>query len=200
VESIFMKPRPHLLPLHPTLREAYDPGAFRTFGHALVDRLADHLNDSVGRRRPSSYPVGAPQEELAFWTTFMAQSGSRDEAIQAVLERSNQLHDPRYMGHQVAVPFPQEAMLGALTDLLNNGQAIYEMGPTNATLEHVLMNEVGQALGLPEGCSGVLCHGGTLGNLVALLAAQRKLGLQLDQDPWSKGIREADPFVVLVSE
>lgn len=195
-----MKPRPHLLPLHPTLREAYDPGAFRTFGHALVDRLADHLNDSVGRRRPSSYPVGAPQEELAFWTTFMAQSGSRDEAIQAVLERSNQLHDPRYMGHQVAVPFPQEAMLGALTDLLNNGQAIYEMGPTNATLEHVLMNEVGQALGLPEGCGGVLCHGGTLGNLVALLAAQRKLGLQLDQDPWSKGIREADPFVVLVSE
>ena len=26
-------------------------------------------------------------------------------------------------------------MLGALTDLLNNGQAIYEMGPTNATLD-----------------------------------------------------------------
>ena len=63
-----------------------------------------------------------------------------------MLERSNQLHDPRYMGHQVAVPFPQEAMLGALTDLLNNGQAIYEMGPTNATLEHLLLNEVGKAV------------------------------------------------------
>ena len=157
--------------------------AFRAFGHNLVDRLADHLEDSVGRRRPSSYPVGTPQEELAFWKAFMARSGSRQEAVQAVLERSNQLHDPRYMGHQVAVPFPQEAMLGALTDLLNNGQAIYEMGPTNATLERLLLNEVGQALGLPEGCGGVLCHGGTLGNLVALLAAQRKLGMRLDQTP-----------------
>ena len=195
-----MKPRRPLHPLHPTLREAYDSSAFRAFGHDLVDRLADHLEDSLGRRRPTSYPVGTPQEELAFWKAFMARSGSREEAIHAVLERSNQLHDPRYMGHQVAVPFPQEAMLGALTDLLNNGQAIYEMGPTNATLEHLLLNEVGQALGLPEGCGGVLCHGGTLGNLVALLAAQRKLGLRLDQDPWRHGIRQADPYVVLVSE
>ena len=195
-----MTPRRPLLPLHPSLREAFDPVAFRAFGHNLVDRLADHLDDSVGRRRPSSYPVGTPEEELAYWKAFMARSGSRDEAICAVLERSNQLHDPRYMGHQVAVPFPQEAMLGALTDLLNNGQAIYEMGPTNATLEHVLLNEVGKALGLPEECGGVLCHGGTLGNLVALLAAQRKLGMRLDQDPWRHGIRQADPFVVLVSE
>ena len=195
-----MKPHRPLLPLHPTLREAYDPSAFRAFGHDLVDRLADHLEDSLGRCRPSSYPVGTPEDELGYWKAFMARSGSRDEAIGAVLARSNQLHDPRYMGHQVAVPFPQEAMLGALTDLLNNGQAIYEMGPTNAALEHLLINHVGQALGLPEGCGGVLCHGGTLGNLVALLAAQRKLGLRLDQDPWRKGIRQADPFVVLVSQ
>ena len=35
---------------------------------------------------------------------------------------------------------------------------------------------------------------------MALLAAQRKLGLRLDQDPWRHGIRQADPYVVLVSE
>ena len=97
-----MKPRRPLLPLHPSLREAYDPAAFRAFGHDLVDRLADHLHDSVGRHRTSSYPVGTPEDELAYWTAFMARSGSRDEAIDAVLERSNQLHDPRYMGHPVS--------------------------------------------------------------------------------------------------
>ena len=35
---------------------------------------------------------------------------------------------------------------------------------------------------------------------MALLAAQRKLGCALDQDPWRHGIRQADPYVVLVSE
>ena len=136
--------------MHPTLREAYDSSAFRAFATTWSTGWRTTWR-TAGRRRPTSYPVGTPQEELAFWKAFMARSGSREEAIQAVLERSNQLHDPRYMGHRVAVPFPQEAMLGALTDLLNNGQAIYEMGPTNATLEHLLLNEVGQALGLPEG-------------------------------------------------
>ena len=65
----------------------------------------------------------------------------------------------------------EAAVTGMVTDMLNNGQAIYEMGPTNAVHEDVLMSELGVRLGLPEGCGGVLCHGGTLGNLVALMAA-----------------------------
>ena len=80
------------------------------------------------------------------------------------------------MGHQVAVPFPEGALVGMVTDLLNNGGAIYEMGPTNSAMEEVLMARIGQMLGLPPGCGGIMCHGGTLANLVALLAARRRAG------------------------
>jgi L-2,4-diaminobutyrate decarboxylase len=47
----------------------------------------------------------------------------------------------------------------------------------------------------------VLCHGGTLGNLVALMAAQRKVAQDMGLDSWQGGIRAfPQPLVVLVSE
>ena len=121
--------------------------------------------------------------------------------IERIITRSNHLHDPRCMGHQVACVLPAAAAVGMVTDVLNNGQAIFEMGPTNAVHEEVLMSEIGHMLGLPASCGGILCHGGTLGNLVALMAAQRKLGLSSGIDPWKAGLRAfSKPLVVLVSE
>ena len=63
-----------------------------------------------------------------------------------IIERSNPC-DPRYMGHQVAAPSPAAAPLAWSLLMLNNGQAIYEMGPTNAVHEEVPMTEVGQCSG-----------------------------------------------------
>ena len=76
------------------------------------------------------------------------------------------------MGHQVAVHVvPDGALVGMVTDLLNNGGAIYTrwVRPTSA-MEEVLMARIGLHMGLPEGCGlGVMCHmGGRLANLVAL--------------------------------
>ena len=71
----------------------------------------------------------------------------RDGLTADVIARSNHLHDPRYMGHQVASVIPETAATGMVTDMLNNGQAIYEMGPTNAVHEDMLMAEIGQLLG-----------------------------------------------------
>ena len=101
------------------------------------------------------------------------------------------------MGHQVAVPFPDGALVGMVTDLLNNGGAIYEMGPTNSAMEEVLMARIGRMMGLPEGCGGVMCHGGTLANLVALLAA-RRWHAGPEHDPWTEG--DDGLGAVLVSE
>ena len=190
-----------LSPLPPSLSNAYDPEEFRSFGHKMVDMLADHLAHSQNRGAKSSFPGHSPAEEMAFWkATIHGDSASEQGAVlEAILKRSNQLHDPRYMGHQVAVPFPREAWVGAMTDLMNNGQAIYEMGPSNAALEELLMQEIGQMLGLPDGCGGILCHGGTLGNLVALLAAQRHAFLKKGGDSWTEGV-EPGSVAILVSE
>lgn len=190
-----------LPPLPQALSNAYDPEGFRSFGHKMVDMLADHLEHSQKRGAQSSFPGHTPSEEIAFWKAALHGGAPSDQGsvLKAMLKRSNQLHDPRYMGHQVAVPLPQEAWVGAMTDLMNNGQAIFEMGPSNAALEELLMQEIGQMLGLPEDCGGILCHGGTLGNLVALLAAQRHASLRQGGDSWTEGIQHGT-VAILVSE
>lgn len=190
-----------LPPLPQALSNAYDPEGFRSFGHKMVDMLADHLEHSQKRGAQSSFPGHTPSEEIAFWKAALHGGAPSDQGsvLKAMLQRSNQLHDPRYMGHQVAVPLPQEAWVGAMTDLMNNGQAIFEMGPSNAALEELLMQEIGQMLGLPEDCGGILCHGGTLGNLVALLAAQRHASLRQGGDSWTEGIQHGT-VAILVSE
>jgi L-2,4-diaminobutyrate decarboxylase len=166
-----MPSNPILPSLTPALAQAYDVETFRREGHAMVDALAEILDEAQRRQAPSSYPGHLPQEEREHWKNVLPTMRSWQDVLKETTRRSNLLHDPRYMGHQVAVPLPMQAWVGAWTDLLNNGQAIFEMGPSNAALEDVLMNELGQHLGLPTDCGGILCHGGTLGNLVAMLAA-----------------------------
>ncbi|MGB1384504.1 MAG: pyridoxal phosphate-dependent decarboxylase family protein [Flavobacteriales bacterium] len=195
-----MKPL-SLSPLSDRLRDAYDPDRFERVSHEAVADLGNHLRQTQSRLASSSYPAPSPEEERAHWRTRMEQPSNVGDLHREVVARSNHLHDPRYLGHQVAAILPETAATGMVTDLLNNGQAIYEMGPSNAVHEEMLMNELGQVLGLPDSCGGILCHGGTLGNLVALMAAQRHLALELEVDSWKDGIRAFDrPLVVLVSE
>lgn len=194
-------PRPTLSPLSNVLREAYSPSRFESEGQQVLANVAEHLKQAQARSRASSYPAPAPEEERAFWENPDHHPSDMHALHGRVIARSNHLHDPRYMGHQVAPVLPVSALTGMVTDVLNNGQAIYEMGPSNAVHEELLMAELGAALGLPQGCGGILCHGGTLGNLVALMAAQRRVALDLGVDSWRDGIHAfPQPLVVLVSE
>ena len=192
---------PALNSLSSSLKRAFAPETFVESARKATDLLADHLEQAHTRRTQSSYPGHLPEDERAFWENHATRFSGRDDMLKEVIARSNHLHDPRYMGHQVSVVLPETSATGMVTDLLNNGQAIYEMGPSNAALEDILMSEIGQLLGLPNGCGGILCHGGTLGNLVALMAAQRKAALKFDIDSWEHGVRAfPKPMVVLVSE
>lgn len=175
-----------LEPLHPLLRKAYDPERFAGLGREILEDLVRHLHESQARMRARSMPWVPPEEERAFWKERLDRPEGLPGLMREVVNRSNGLQDPRYMGHQVAVPFPDGALVGMVTDLLNNGGAIYEMGPTNSAMEEVLMARIGRLMGLPEGCGGVMCHGGTLANLVGLLAARRRHGGQ-DSDAWRLG-------------
>ena len=194
-------PQSPLPPVPPSLRQLYSVEAWKAQGLATLDRLAAHLESAQTRAASTSFPAASPEDERQFWETKGAVINDLDRFHHETLVRSNQLHDPRYMGHQVATVLPETALTGMVTDVLNNGQAIYEMGPSNAALEDLLMNEIGQIMGLPATCGGILCHGGTLGNLVALMAAQRRLALALGIDSWQDGIGAfPKPLVVLVSK
>ena len=183
--------------LHPLLRRAYDPERFRALGEQVMKDATKHLQDSQSRQRERSMPWTSPAEEKVFWEQRLDAPEGLAALLKLVADRSNGLQDPRYMGHQVAVPFPDGALVGLVTDLLNNGGAVYEMGPTNSAMEEVLMARIGRMMGLPDECGGILCHGGTLANLVALLAARRKAGEGVS-DAWIEG--DDGRGAVLVSE
>ena len=172
--------------LHPLLRRAYDPERFGRLARQVMDDLEQYLKTVQNRNTPKSMPWTPPAEERGHWEDRLSRPRGLASLMREVLRRSNGLQDPRYMGHQVAVPFPDGAIVGMVTDLLNNGGAIYEMGPTNSAMEEVLMSRIGRMMGFSEGCGGVMCHGGTLANMVALLAARRWTGGK-DADPWSQG-------------
>ncbi|MFW5645544.1 MAG: pyridoxal-dependent decarboxylase, partial [Bacteroidota bacterium] len=52
-----------------------------------------------------------------------------------LIKDSNHLHHPRYMGHQCAAPNPLASISAMMGGLLNNGSAVYEMGPVNVAME-----------------------------------------------------------------
>jgi L-2,4-diaminobutyrate decarboxylase len=180
------------------LTAAYDPEHFRRHGHQLVDQLADQLARTLRREGPvlpwatpatnvERYPADFPEEP----------SGDFTALISRVLADSHHLHHPRYAGHQVSAPLPLSALCDLASSLLNNGMAVYEMGPVATAMEHNVLRWMAGVIGMPEGARGVLTSGGSAGNLTALLAArQAKAGF----DAWNGGATAGPPLTVLVPE
>lgn len=158
------------------LEPAFDPESFRSQGHLLIDALADHLGKTLAEQG-SVCPSASPSEEIAYWEDrFQAGPEKLVDFLEAFAARSIQLHHPRYMGHQVCAPAPAAALAGLAAELLNNGMAVYEMGPAASALEKLILRKTASLMGMPDG-DGFLTSGGTLGMLTALLAARaRKLG------------------------
>jgi L-2,4-diaminobutyrate decarboxylase len=181
-----------------SVREAFDPEAFRRDGRRLVDLLADHLARAAAREGPV-LPAGRPAEVLARWPgAFPAEAGDVDPKalFAAVLEGSNHLHHPRFVGHQVTSPLPLAALADLAAALLINGMAVFEMGPVATAMERRVLRFLADAFGYGAGADGVLTSGGSIGNLTALLAArQAKAGF----DAWRGGAGAGPPLAILAS-
>lgn len=176
------------------VRAAYAPDAFRAQGHAVVDQLADYLGRATSGVPIPVLPWVAPEDQLGAWP-FEARD--LPSLLARVVERSNHLHHPRYVGHQVTAPLPAAALCDMASALLNNGSAIYEMGPVSTALERLLVGFFARTLGLAAGADGFLTSGGSAGNLTALLAArQAKAGF----DVWTAGALGGPQLAVLASE
>ena len=141
---------------------------FRDRAHALVDVLADHLERCAAGEGPA-IPYRAPEEAYAYWRDF---AGTPDEMLAAALAQSTAVHHPGYVGHQVAVPLPEAMLASWVSDVLNNGSAVYEMGMAANAIERRVTEELCAAFGLPAGASGIFTSGGSLANLTALLSAR----------------------------
>jgi len=176
----------------------YDPAAFRAAAGALVDLLSEHLRAmNAGGGGVPVLNRRAPEDECAHWLERLSATREAGDLFREVLDRSHHLHHPGYAGHQVAAPFPLAALADLLASTLNNGLAIYEMGPVGLATERACLEWMRAKVGFPGDADGVFVAGGSLGNLTALLAArQAKAGF----DAWGQGAHAGPPMAILVSE
>jgi L-2,4-diaminobutyrate decarboxylase len=178
------------------IQKAFSPDSFREQAHQMVDLLADYLSSSQNRENPT-IPFQAPEETLAFWEADFAEGVNENptDFFKKVIDKSTQLHNPRYMGHQVGVIAPLAATTSMLTSLLNNGMAVYEMGLVSNPLEKIVTDLMAKRIGFDEKSGGILTSGGTLANLTALLSARAK---HAPTDVWQEGNNQK--LAVIVSE
>jgi L-2,4-diaminobutyrate decarboxylase len=176
------------------LEKVYSPSDFRQQGHELVNILADYLENAQSQNLEKVIPYQSPDEALAYWQAdFDAGKGDVNAFFKDVIARSNHLHHPRYMGHQVSPPAPLAALAGLVSSVLNNGMAVYEMGMVSNPIERILMEWVAKHCDYDTKASGLITSGGTLANLTALLAARAHA-----TDVWEEGA--TNRLAVMVSE
>ena len=108
-------------PIHldPAIRDAFDPEHFRETGHRLVDLLADYLEQAQSRKMQAVLPNINPEEMLEEWKGEFPEKPSEEflPLIQKILDQSNHLHHPGYVGHQVSAPLPLAADWGRTSAL-----------------------------------------------------------------------------------
>jgi L-2,4-diaminobutyrate decarboxylase len=166
----------------------FDPEEFRAEGHKIIDTLADYLKIALDGGEMPVLPWFEP-DELAQAFSFQSCGGMNeplDSYIKRILEHSIHIHHPRYIGHQVTSPLPLTVLTQLCTTLLNNGAAIYEMGPVNMAMEKNVIDRFGSLIGFKEGFGGIFTHGGTAGNLTAMLAARQ---VKTDFNIWEEGVK-----------
>jgi L-2,4-diaminobutyrate decarboxylase len=190
------------------LADLYDPEFIRAAGRRLADTLTEHFRRVQNRETPVlnwRHPAENAADAAAFLDAACATPTPPDaeavaarfeELIRTALSRAQNLHSPRYIGHQVPPPIPIAGLFDALSAATNQPMAIYEMGPWATAVECALVERLGAKLGYAsETFAGFVTHGGAIGNLTALLTA-RNVALG---DAWEAGLSRSGPVPVLVA-
>ncbi|MBE0674783.1 MAG: aminotransferase class I/II-fold pyridoxal phosphate-dependent enzyme [Bacteroidales bacterium] len=165
----------------------FDPALFRKEGHKVIDLLADYLEEVVARPKKPVLPWIDPDELTRIYSERFERGAGEPftDYLRETLERSNHLHHPRYMGHQVTSPLPHVALAQLCTTLLNNGAAVYEMGPVAMAMEKNLIRYFSGMIGYDNDSDGIFTHGGSAGNLTAMLAIRQVKSMH---NVWEEGV------------
>ena len=188
----------HLDAARSRIQRAYDPELVRAAGHALAEQLAGHLQ-RVQHAESSVLNWAHPREYAAQAAALADGANSSDAATLSVadisrrfaelvdisLSRGINLHDPRYVGHQVPAPVPIAGLFDAIGSVTNQCMAIYEMGPWATAVEQAMVEKLAACIGWQgTDYAGIVTHGASLANLTALLVARN---IALDES-WKAGI------------
>jgi len=177
----------------------FNPEEFRNEGHKVVDILSDYLQKALSGDKMAILPWNDP-EKLAEIFSFRSGGGAEEPLesfIKRIIDYSIHIHHPNYIGHQVTSPLPAAVLVQFCTTLLNNGAAIYEMGPVSMAMERNVINRFSELIGFKSGFDGIFTHGGTAGNLTAMLAARQA---KTDYNIWEDGVKNDSRPGYMMSE
>jgi L-2,4-diaminobutyrate decarboxylase len=185
--------------MEPEIPQPFSPESFRSEGHKLVDQLSDYLTGIYNRIDIPVLPWCDP-DTLA--EKFSVNSGGFDDEpftdfTKKVIENSHHIHHPHYIGHQVTSPLPFTALIQLCTSLLNNGAAIYEMGPVAMAMERNLIRYFGELIGYTGNYDGIFTHGGSAGNLTGMLAIRQ---VMCNYNIWEDGVKENERIGFILSD
>ncbi len=156
-------------------------------------------------RLPSTPPImamlRATPEWMASWKQRLAATldgGGADPLalFDAVVAGSTHLHNPGNVGHQVSVPLPLATLCEWLSAFLNNGMAVFEVGAAATAIEQAVVRWMTRHLGWDERADGVFTSGGSLANLMGLLAARHE---RAGFASWRDGNHAGPPLAALAS-
>lgn len=178
--------------------KALDSDSFRKNGHQIVDLLADYMEQAFkGAQDMAVLPETKPAEFYKRWKEGEGENKTFIDIVKDVVAKSNHLHHPHYIGHQVAVALPMAALCDFITSFLNNSVAVFEMSPIQTLMEREVVSSFCKLIGFPENSGGFVTSGGSLGNLTALLAARQ---VKARGNCWKEGVGKNLDMAVLVSE
>lgn len=158
-----------------------DANEFRTFGHQVVDRLAEYFAHI--EERPL-FPDVPPSRVNSAFAEALPQDGESSEAVLKELDEKlfpycTHVGHPGYFG--LITPTPN--LMGILGDFiassLNQNVGTYSIGPSAVAMERRTVRWLCDICGYGEGSGGNLTSGGMLANFI---------GLKLARD-WATGDR-----------
>lgn len=180
------------------ISQAFTPELLRSEGHKLIDMLADHLEKEQSQKSEPAILWKEPEEMYLLWkNVFENKTSDFHSIIKTALENSVQLHNPKYIGHQVSSPAVHIILSELAVNFLNNSAAVYEMGMSSAAIEQIVIEWAINAFNYGNKAGGILTSGGSLGGLTALLAARQKMS---DYDVWEEGMSNEKNLTLFVSE
>lgn len=184
--------------MNENLNTIYAAEQFRQHGYKLVDMLAQYLENVQQKdTKMPVMPYSPPDERLKYWSKiFKDKNNDFFDIIEKTIQQSLHLHHPRYIGHQVCAPIPLAALSSMVAALLNNSQAVYEVGAVSQVMETIVVRSLAKHLGFDENADGILTSGGSLGNLTALLTARQA---KSDNKVWESGY-EKKQYAFMVSD
>ncbi|MGP3953410.1 pyridoxal phosphate-dependent decarboxylase family protein [Streptomyces sp. 7N604] len=152
-------------------------GQLSAIGHAVLAEL-DRYREATRRGDApvvSAMTIDEVAEKLGLQQWMDRGDMGVTELVSFVshyCELATNLNHPRYMAHQLAPTDTPAVIADLINSVTNNTTLIYEMGPGGSAVDRAVCDWMLAKIGWSGTGGSTLTSGGTLGNLIALLAAR----------------------------